>query len=210
MRSHHAQTHGESIAGTEFTCDWCGSVGRKKYLPDDYEHHFCDQECSSSWRSENLSGEDSHAWNGGREVVECDWCGQDVEKTPAHVRKFENQYCSNECKGKHYSKTNTGENHPRWKGGHEQFDYGPGWKRKRKNRLEYDDYECAVCGLADEKHQEINGNGLDVHHITPVDEFAKGGVVVNPERAHRLDNLISLCRSCHTRWEGIPLRPETE
>ena len=25
--------------------------------------------------------------------------------------------------------------------------------------------------------------------------------------ANRLDNLLTVCRGCHTRWEGIPLRP---
>ncbi|WP_306438828.1 HNH endonuclease [Natronococcus pandeyae] len=35
------------------------------------------------------------------------------------------------------------------------------------------------------------GREPDVHHITPVREFE------NPQRAHTVDNLISLCRSCH-------------
>lgn len=100
----------------------------------------------------------------------------------------------------------TGPDHHSWKGGPEV--YGPNWHAQREARLERDGYECAVCGRENGEYKQTHGRGLDVHHITPLRRFVTDGEL-DHERANSLDNLITLCRACHARWEGIELRPQT-
>lgn len=104
----------------------------------------------------------------------------------------------------------SGPDHPTWKGGRENRikRYAPNWDDQRDTRLERDGYECAVCGRENEEYKQTHGRGLDVHHITPLRRFVTDGEL-DHERANSLDNLITLCRACHARWEGIELRPQT-
>lgn len=97
----------------------------------------------------------------------------------------------------------TGSDHPMWKGGPQV--YGPNWHEQRDKRLERDDYECVVCSAG---VPEL-GQNPDVHHIIPLREFVVDGEL-DHEAANDLTNLVSLCRSCHGRWEGIPLRPQSK
>lgn len=94
----------------------------------------------------------------------------------------------------------SGENNYNWKGGY--GNYSRDWDGARKRALERDNYECQICGRANEAHQEDFGKSLDIHHIRPARKFD------DQEEAHQLSNLITLCRSCHARWEGIPLKPD--
>lgn len=94
----------------------------------------------------------------------------------------------------------SGENNYNWKGGY--GNYSRAWDSARKRALERDDYECQICGRSDKEHQEAFGKSLDIHHIRPARTFE------DQEEAHQLSNLVTLCRSCHAKWEGIPLRPE--
>lgn len=72
----------------------------------------------------------------------------------------------------------SGEKNPNWRGGISFEPYGLGWTIKRKRFIrERDGYKCAVC--------DVSGN--IVHHI----DYNK--------KNHELDNLITLCKSCHTR-----------
>jgi transposase len=85
---------------------------------------------------------------------------------------------------------------PNWKGGYAS-DYGSNWKRMRNKARKRDNNTCQYCGY----EREDGEKHLDVHHIIPLKKFDK------PEKANTLNNLITLCRSCHNKWEGIPLRP---
>lgn len=95
----------------------------------------------------------------------------------------------------------SGPEHPAWKGG-VSFPYGKEWREKRSRAIERDDGECRACGISQETHREQEGRGLDVHHIRPARLFDED------EEANRLGNLVTLCRSCHTRWEGLPVVPQ--
>lgn len=95
----------------------------------------------------------------------------------------------------------SGEEHPSWKGGHESEDYGPNWNKQRQKALKRDGYECTVCGISNSDHKEMYGAGLHVHHIQKVRHFD------DYKKQNRLDNLVTLCVTCHSDWEGIPLRP---
>lgn len=75
--------------------------------------------------------------------------------------------------------------------------YGPNWRNQRQLALERDEYRCRTCGS-----EARPGQGLHVHHLRPFREY---GYV--PDRneayllANDLDNLITLCPSCHRRAE---------
>lgn len=87
----------------------------------------------------------------------------------------------------------SGPDHYAWKDNPESIDYGENWFHRRKEARERDNNTCQVCGF------EPDGRNLDVHHIQPIKTFDE------PEAANTLDNLITLCRSCHRKYEGIPI-----
>lgn len=71
--------------------------------------------------------------------------------------------------------------------------YQGGWDTARKTALERDDYECQDCGRTDDEQRDAYGCGLNVHHKKRYRTFD------DPEQAHKLSNLITLCQPCHTR-----------
>ncbi|MFD1586271.1 HNH endonuclease [Halorientalis brevis] len=101
--------------------------------------------------------------------------------------------CSEECRKQWLSEAFTGEGHPNWKGGGSPS-YGKGWNEIRSQALERDGYQCRVCGVTPD---ELDRNP-DVHHIIPVRVYAESENH-STEDAHRLDNVISLCISCHRK-----------
>jgi DEAD/DEAH box helicase domain-containing protein len=68
-------------------------------------------------------------------------------------------------------------------------DYGPGWSKIRERVRARDGYKCQVCGTPE------SGRQHDVHHKIPFRAFA------SREEANRLENLITLCPSCHKKAE---------
>lgn len=76
-----------------------------------------------------------------------------------------------------------------WRGGHEKY-RGPGWLSVREEVLERDDFQCKHCGLTEKEALE-RGHGLNVHHVDPYAE----------SQDNSLDNLITLCQSCHLKLE---------
>lgn len=77
--------------------------------------------------------------------------------------------------------------------------YGASFYRNRPKVLERDNHKCRRCAMTEDEHIEETGRSLDVHHIDPFD----------PEEPHehqnRLQNLITLCRNCHTKLQGLPI-----
>lgn len=63
----------------------------------------------------------------------------------------------------------------------------PGWTTAKRKALQRDNHHCQKC-------QQAQGE-LHVHHIIPRDQ---GG-------SDELENLITLCASCHLEWESIML-----
>ncbi|MFZ5881617.1 MAG: Zn-binding domain-containing protein, partial [Chloroflexota bacterium] len=69
-------------------------------------------------------------------------------------------------------------------------DYGPGWAKIRERVRARDGFKCQVCGAPE------NGRQHDVHHKVPFKAF------VSREEANRLENLTTLCSSCHRKVEA--------
>ncbi|HEX2998138.1 MAG TPA: DEAD/DEAH box helicase [Anaerolineales bacterium] len=68
-------------------------------------------------------------------------------------------------------------------------DYGPGWQKTRDRVRARDKFTCQVCGALETTRQH------DVHHKTPFRAFP------SYVEANRLENLITLCHSCHRKVE---------
>ncbi|MCP4425367.1 MAG: DEAD/DEAH box helicase [Chloroflexi bacterium] len=74
-------------------------------------------------------------------------------------------------------------------------DYGPNWKSQREKALQRDGRQCRMCGAAE--------GMLHVHHVRPFREFNYlPGQNDNYREANQLDNLITLCPSCHRQAEA--------
>ncbi|MFP4117234.1 MAG: HNH endonuclease [Salinivenus sp.] len=180
-----------------YTCEYCG--GENEATPSEAEDRvYCDEDCMAKDFQERYSGQGNPSWNGGKVEVECEWCGSVDEYVPARaeVRRF----CSDECYKDWLSEHRqgdawVGEDNPSWAGGQERNRfYGPNWEHQRQRALERDDHECMLCRST--QH-------LVVHHKKPMRNFDRD----KPrwwERANQLDNLITLCRSCHRTVHANP------
>lgn len=71
-------------------------------------------------------------------------------------------------------------------------EYGPNWSKQRRKCLQRDNHTCRVC----DTHADELANSPAVHHITPRRDH-DGNINQN-----HLDNLITLCPSCHGKFEG--------
>jgi len=210
VRSHASQTHNENPIkkSVEYECDYCSTVfEREPSLLNANEKNFCDKECHRKWQSECRPTEEHNWYKGGPAIVECVQCGDELERRPCKLERSEKFYCSVECESAHKTGRLTKENHPNWKGG-VRYDYGSNWHEQRAKRLEIDDDQCVICEKSNAQEKIDTGSALTVHHIRPIREFADTTRSVDYEAANRIENLITLCKSCHRRWEGIPLRPD--
>lgn len=236
VKLHHKRSHGESIRGVESECEECGEVYRVS-KSQTRRSRFCSRECKDNHQTISLKGVNNPN-HSRRVEVECSWCGVREKVPPSRVeryaycsRKCKNasmvgqtgedhprwqeketlecevcesefevypnhyhpaRFCGQACYGKWLSENNSGEDNPCWKGGSRPY-YGPNWHRQRRKALDRDDHTCQDCGSVERLH---------VHHIRPIREFDE------PKRANVLINLVTLCASCHRKWEGLYLRPD--
>lgn len=125
-----------------------------------------------------------------RVVTDCRQCGADIRVLPSQIEQQQRGFfCDLECYGRWLSENIVGRDHHQWQGG--GINYGKNWWRVRRRALDRDDHRCQHCGST---AAEL-GREPDVHHITPVREFDR------PEDAHMLENVVTLCRSCHRHVE---------
>lgn len=140
----------------------------------------------------------------------CPICGKVFQPTyinkKGEVRHPNNRkMCSLECVLKNYSLNEerkakisaafTGEKHPGWLGGRVNY-RGENWRRNKRAAIKRD-RACKHCGMTPEESKEKYNANLEVHHIKPFRYFS------SPEDANVMDNLITLCKSCHKKaeWE---------
>lgn len=197
LKTHHGMKHGGELSYVTVTCSGCGDETRKREcLISDDPPHFCDNACKGEYQSRFADELEWSLGNWGPATVECEYCGEEFERYN-YRREGEREFCNHECYGKWISENRVGENHPNWKGGAIDF-YGESWTKQRRRALERDEYLCRVCGISSDEHRRQSGQTLDVHHITPFRDYG----VEDHIEANRLDNLITLCRSCHQKVEA--------
>lgn len=206
LKIHHSKAHGESISGVELSCEYCGDTYRKP--PSEAERsRFCSRECMAAHRSETMTTPFGGERNGVE--LECEWCGT-TYRVPASSAERGSRFCSRDCQASSQSVEFSdeswhmygvrGADHPSYTG-HDNY-YGENWPEQRTAALDRDGRKCVVCSMSMEEHLDEHGCELHVHHVQPIATYE------SPEDANELDNLITLCRACHVRWEGIPLLPE--
>jgi len=159
----------------------------------------CSNECAGKRRSKIFVGENHQNYT-ERIEIDCSWCGETLERLECRTKLHDNQFCDVGCYAKWVSENKSGKNHYKYKPESEK-EYGKGWnEEKRESVRKRDNRVCQSCG------EEASGyfDKLDVHHIEPADTFN------SDEKRNAKENLISLCRSCHPKWEQMaPLRPDT-
>lgn len=76
--------------------------------------------------------------------------------------------------------------------------YGPDWAEQRQRALERDGWRCRTCGL----DGRATNTPLHVHHVRPFREYGyRPGENDRYRLANQLDNLVTLCPSCHRQAE---------
>jgi len=195
-----------------YTCEWCGT--EEQATPFRAKNaRFCSTECRAEWMAAELVGPAHPKYK--QKEIECVNCGDVDYRTPSQFERAENHFCSLGCRGEYRRESGAmaGENNPRWKGGISRLQgtYGPNWSEQREKARKRDNYQCQSCGIAEDEYLERRGRELDVNHIIPRSRFLKDNENVDWESANDVDNLVTLCQSCHlSKWEGIPLRPQLE
>jgi hypothetical protein len=175
-------------------CEICGT--EFEYYPSEKPGLYC-PDCveTENWRYEpDNSGENSPLWTGGKQEIDCDSRGTTFERQPGNI-EGEHVFCGRDCQYEWLSEEFTGEGHPNWAGGG-MPNYRGDWREVRRKALERDDRTCVACGA---NHEEL-GRNPDVHHTVPVRAYADSRGR-DREDAHRLDNVVCLCPSCHRRAE---------
>jgi len=173
------------------SCEQCST--EFEYYPSEKKGLYC-SDCveSGEWRSPpSLNSEDNPQWNGGKRELSCEICGKTVERYQSNVNDV--VVCGEACRREWLSESFIGEGHPNWNGGNDE-PYGTGWNAVRRRALDRDDHQCVRCGTT----ADDIGRNPDVHHIVPVRSFIESDDHAKTD-AHFLDNVVSLCISCHRK-----------
>jgi 5-methylcytosine-specific restriction endonuclease McrA len=170
-------------------CERCGSLF--EYFPSDKEGIYC-ASCIENGKGLSELGTDEYA---KRVTMDCEQCGKEMKVLQSRVERSNVRFCGRKCRDTWLSEEYRGEKHHAWKGG--EVKYGGGWWAVREEARNRDEQTCQNCGVS----KEELGQHPDIHHVTPVRDFDEWS------EAHRLDNVISLCPSCHQRIESgtLPL-----
>lgn len=172
-------------------CEKCGSEFEEVKSRED-RAKYCSEDCRIEAftevgleKGEETRFDEGHEpWNKGLSIEKSEKIQEIARKTQ------EAQLGINHNPGVGFQ---PGEEHRNWK---DEYTYtkkrGENWGPQRLKALNRDDHTCQKC---DKTKSELD-LPLDVHHIKPYREFE------SDKRANRVENLISLCRSCHMKVES--------
>ena len=169
-------------------CSICGTeVERRPNRVARFAHVYCSRACESVGKKQDGPRGESHIQHVPPVIVACDNCGAELRRQPSKVRQH--NFCGIPCR-ESWQRTSgytSGPSSATWRGGFDDY-RGPSWNRQRRAALERDDHRCCDCGAT---------KRLQVHHVRPWVTFETHA------EANDLDNLRTLCLSCHKRaeWE---------
>ena len=153
----------------------CKTCGKETIDPPSYHRKYCSKKCAGV----DKQGNKNIWWKGTREIRKCKRCGKEFYAYKRKDKKREQKYCSIGC---HYE-TNKGSNNFWWKGGltpeYNLRFCSKEWRNTIKSVYKRDNYTCVICF----KKVKV----LHAHHIVPY----------RITQDNSLENLITLCASCH-------------
>jgi len=178
---------GKSKQLEEKKCVNCGDYFKpyKSFLK------FCSLKCSHNYHTGNKNG-----MYKGKDKHNCEWCGKEYEDYPSRYKRT--RFCSEKCRREWVREFNSGENSYLWKGGNSVDYRGANWHKQRFLAIQRDDFKCVDCGITNSECIEKYKFSLSVHHIKPYRSFKN-----NYKEANKLDNLTTLCTSCHKIRENL-------
>jgi len=159
-----------------------------------------------------------HIGKRNRQECHCVVCGISFLIHPSDIALGRGKYCSNECRYIGLQKRIEGEclickkkliwslsrqglycsyecvmkGRANFRHLHAKAYRGPNWNTQKLAVLKRDNNTCQYC----HHKQQVDEPRLSVHHIKPFREFHGDW-----ENANQLNNLITLCASCHVRAE---------
>ena len=171
----------------KYNCDNCSKEYELKNSEfKKYKVHFCSIKCKGDYQRKALIGSNNPNYRNANIEYECDNCKKKCNINRFHYSNFKNHFCSVKCRDEHRKKygLTAGKNNPNWQDGKSFEPYNKDWTEKLKTEVrKRDNNVCKECGCT----KEELGYNLHVHHI----DYNKQNNVI--------DNLISLCNSCHTQ-----------
>lgn len=185
----------------ELECPVCGTVFTRFRAKVERAKHasVCSRECHYEGRSLGIIG---RKVEGGYDVSpalrekECVNCGD--EFTVQQTNK-DQRHCSRDCFLEMHSERMVGDGNPAYIDGSsydKRCHRGPHWEHERVLVYERDDYTCRRCGEKCIPRRAYDGeNGkriIQAHHVEAYE---------SPDD-NSLDNLLTLCASCHGKVEG--------
>lgn len=181
-------------------CPVCGGEFKRTRSKIERAKHanVCSRECQYKGRSMGVIGRDVEGSYDTKPTTvkrECENCGDTFHTTLSEDCK----HCSRECFLAVHSDRMAGEGNPAYidSSSKDKRCYrGPHWAQKRQQVYERDGYSCQRCGVRCISRRDYNGeNGeklIQAHHIDGYE---------SPE-SNSMDNLVTLCASCHGAVEG--------
>ena len=118
----------------------------------------------------------------------CAHCRKSVQVMDWYAEAVELHYCGDACRRAWTSE----QPDLQPKMGMPSHRRGANWAEQSNRARERDGYACRICGQS----EEDLGRQLDVHHKIPYRNFRS-----NVE-ANQLENLITVCPSCHAKVEA--------
>ncbi len=209
----------KNYKSSEYVCPVCSEIFTRSpsQIKSKHNYIFCSKECQYKGRTLGLTKrivekpyqytpetkqkqiDTAHKPKGRRVFYwkTCTNCGKSYDDQHGwRTNKTDTYFCSLDCCNSY----RVGDKNPAWRGGYKTY-YGKDWRPLQRATRKRDQYTCQRCG----QHQKDIGQQLDVHHIIPISSF------IIPNDANTLENVISLCHSCHmfVEWHGLDFICET-
>lgn len=180
-RQKHVKPTRELLPLKTFVCEHCGAEFKDR-------RHIKRKYCCKACNTASHIGKKKDLADRVIETRYCKQCGKSFTEFPSQPRKF----CCHKCYEQWQSENLSGEDSYNWQGG-AVGDRGYNWNNQAALARERDLHTCQHCGITEDELEKT----LDVHHIIPFRFFG----LEKYEEANKLENLITLCRSCHVTVE---------